>query len=149
LKVVALILAFFITSCSFLAPKEIKKEDLLGSWELLYDGKGDFWFSHVGFNRAGEKCTISYSFEDNKELSVSYYLSSYKVENNELAVTVISSSSPYINVGQVIRDNLLTLTKNKFEMRMFFPIVGTSIDRFSKLEGVDPDSICKVVKSNS
>ncbi|MGB2738924.1 MAG: hypothetical protein WBC60_00035 [Cognaticolwellia sp.] len=149
MRLIVLLLIFFITSCSLFEPKDIESEDLVGAWELLYDGKGDYWFSHVGFNTAGEKCTISYSFDSNKELSVSYYLSSYKVEKNELIVKVVSSSSPFINVDEVIKDNLLSYAKDKFQMQMFFPIVSTAVDHFTKLEGVDADSICKVVKNNS
>jgi hypothetical protein len=145
LRLFVLIISLFLYSCA----SEVENEDLVGAWELLYDGQGDFWFSHVAFTASGEKCTISYSFDKNKELSASYYLSSYNLENNELTVKVVQSSSPYVNVGEEIKDKILNFNQNTFAMKMYYPIVGSSVDRFIKLEDIKASSICSVVKNNS
>jgi hypothetical protein len=146
MRILMLVYFFLISGCSFSKLNSVSESDLIGAWELLYDGNGDYWFSHVGFNSAGEKCTISYNFDNNTSISISYFLSSFNVEDGEMRVKVISSTSPYITEGEVIKDKLISYSPEKFEMQMFFPIFNDSIDRFIKLSNVRADDICTVVK---
>lgn len=147
MRVFILIATLLLSSCSSTNTEKVIQDDLVGTWELLYNDQGSYWFSHIGFTKEGQKCSISYQFNNNKDIEVDYFLSDFSLVRGDIILTVQESTSAFVERNQVIKDHLITHSSVSFTQQMFYPIAGDSVDTFVKLNTVKPESICKVVKN--
>lgn len=142
------ILFVVLTSCSSIKPpKSFSSTDLVGTWELKFDGVYPYWFSQIGFTEDGRKCVLSYEFDTSGQVSMDYYLSKYKVEDGYLYSEIAFSSTPYVLTGEVIKDRIDMLVKDYFEVFMVGPVSGATAERHQRLSGVLPEELCKVVEN--
>lgn len=142
------ILFVVLTSCSLTKPSEFfKSTDLVGTWELKFDGVYPYWFSQIGFTEDGRKCVLSYEFDTSGRVSMDYYLSKYKVEDGYLYSEIAFSSTPYVRTGEVIKDRIDILVKDYFEVFMVGPLSGSTAERHQRLSDVSPEELCKIVEN--
>lgn len=142
----SLLLLLVLTSCvSTNAKKSYSSKDLVGVWELKFDGIYPYWFSQIGFTEDGKKCVLSYEFNSRGQIDVTYYSNRYEVKDGYLFSYVGYSSTPYVRSGQVIKDRIDVLTADYFEVLMVQPSVGMSQEKHQRLNGVSPNELCKIV----
>lgn len=147
----------FVLLLSGCAPKsneiEFSTSQLVGSWELIFDGQYPYWFSQIGFTEEGRKCVLSYEFDSKGKINITYYANSYAIENGHLITTVEFSTTRYVPKGYVIKDRIDNIDINSFEVFMVGPLMGSTPEIHQRLIGVDPEEICKIVddfrKSNT
>lgn len=140
------VLFVVLTSCySTESPKSFKSTDLVGTWELKFDGVYPYWFSQIGFTEDGRKCVLSYEFNNSGQVSVDYYLSKYKVEDGYIYSEIAFSSTPYVRAGEVIKDRIDVLARDYFEVLMVGPLPGATTEKHQRLSDVSPEALCKIV----
>jgi hypothetical protein len=140
------VLAIILSSCASVN-KELKYDAslLVGTWELKFDGQYPYWFSQIGFTEDGRKCVLSYEFDANGKVDITYYSNLYEVKDGHLVSSVIYSTTPYVPRGYVIKDRIDVIEDNYFEVFMVGPLKGSTQEKHQRLIGVNPSEICKIV----
>ena len=144
--VLVLSIAIFIASCA--STKNLKpfdSADLVGVWELKFDGVYPYWFSQIGFTEDGRKCVLSYEFDAKGIVGVDYYLNRYEIKDGYLYSEVGFSSTSYARSGEVIKDRIDVLEENYFEVFMVNPLPGSTAEKHQRLLGVSPEDLCQIV----
>jgi hypothetical protein len=139
---VILTILLLISSC---AEPEYKSSQLVGTWELKFDGVYPYWFSQIGFTKSGRKCVLSYEFDSRGKVDITYYSNLYKIENGHLISSVEFSNTKYVPKGYVIKDRIDNIEQNGFEVFMVGPLMGSTPEIHQRLVGVNPEDICKIV----
>ncbi|QBY05376.1 hypothetical protein E2K93_13760 [Thalassotalea sp. HSM 43] len=147
MKVLTSIFLFLVlTSCSTHSVKNsYNSEDLVGVWELKYDGVPPYWFSQIGFTKTGKKCVLSYEFNSRGEVEMTYYDNRYQVKDGHLYTYVDYSSTPYLRKGEVIKDRIDILKPDYFEVLMVLPFKGDTQEKHLRLDDISPEELCKIV----
>ena len=140
-----LIFTFFLFSCTS-TQKNKEEPSLIGVWSLKYDGNGTYWFSQIAFTKNGKKCVLSYNFDQKGNVAMDYYLNDYEIVDGVLVTEVVFSSTPYLPAGYIIRDRIDLMGDDTLELFMIEP-EGTVVEKHQKLHGVNPNSICQVVRN--
>jgi hypothetical protein len=123
---------------------EYNSSQLVGVWELKFDGRYPYWFSQIAFTQSGRKCVLSYEFNSKGEVDITYYSNQYKIQNGNLITTVDFSTTEYVPKGYVIKDRIDSIEEDGFEVFMVEPM-GTTPEIHQRLLGVNPQDICKIV----
>ncbi|QHJ10389.1 hypothetical protein FX988_00601 [Paraglaciecola mesophila] len=118
---------------------------LVGTWELKFDGRYPYWFSQIGFTEEGRKCVLSYEFDAKGRVDITYYANRYVIENGHLISTVEFSNTEYVPKGYVIKDRIDNIDTNGFEVFMVGPLMGSTPEIHQRLIDVAPEEICKIV----
>lgn len=141
-----LIITTLLTACAS-QPKKIEysASQLVGTWELKFDGRYPYWFSQIGFTEDGRKCVLSYEFDSKGKVDITYYANRYTIENGHLISTVDFSTTKYVPKGYVIKDRIDNIGVNDFEVFMVGPLMGSTPEIHQRLTGVAPEEICKIV----
>ncbi|MBY0419631.1 MAG: hypothetical protein K2W88_16385 [Pararheinheimera sp.] len=129
------------------AAKSFSSSDLIGVWELKFDGRPPYSFSQIGFTEDGQKCVLSYEFDESGQISVDYYLNRFRIEGDYLYSEIGFSSTPFLLKGEVIKDRINSLGKDYFEVFMVAPLQGLVAEKHQRLPHVLPEAICEVVDS--
>lgn len=144
--ITSLLFLLVLTSCANTnLNKSYNSKDLVGVWELKFDGISPYWFSQIGFTEDGKKCVLSYEFNSRGEIDVTYYSNRYEIKDGHLLSYVGYSSTPYVRSGEVIKDRIDVLTSGYFEVYMVEPALGMSQEKHQRLNGVSPDELCRIV----
>jgi hypothetical protein len=140
------ILILLLNACaSAKKSPDFKSHDLVGVWELKFDGVYPYWFSQIGFTQDGKKCVLSYEFDSNGKVRITYYSNRYEIKDGHLFSTVGFSSTPYVRSGEVIKDRVDKITSDYFEVFMISPFIGDTPEKHQRLPGLNPEDICKIV----
>jgi hypothetical protein len=142
---IILSIVLLLSSCAATTKSpEYKSLQLVGVWELKFDGSYPYWFSQIAFTQDGRKCVLSYEFNSKGEVDITYYSNRYEIENGHLISTVDFSNTEYVPKGYVIKDRIDNIEKNGFEVFMVEPM-GTTPEIHQRLLDVNPHDICKIV----
>ena len=145
-SVIIFSLVMLLSSCaSTTKSPEFKSSQLIGVWELKFDGRYPYWFSQIGFTQGGRKCVLSYEFDSKGNVDITYYANRYEIENGHLISTVEFSNTEYIPKGYVIKDRIDSIDENGFEVFMVGPLMGSTPEVHQRLIDVKPEEICKIV----
>jgi len=139
---VILAIVLLLSSCE---EPEYKSSQLVGTWELKFDGVYPYWFSQIGFTKDGRKCVLSYEFDSHGKVDITYYANRYKLENGHLISSVEFSNTKYVPKGTVIKDRIDSIEKDRFEVFMVGPLMGSTPEVHQRLVDVSPEHICKIV----
>ena len=145
LTIALLLVTTEINAAKKLANHNYYTKQLVGTWELRYNGTAPYHFSQIGFTANGRKCVIAFDFSFNGLLSADYWDNNYQVENNILITEITYSSTPLLKKGLIIKDRIDVLKKNYLEVFMVKPMKGSSPEQHQRLEGVAPEELCKVI----
>lgn len=143
---ISLLVVAILSSCAATSTsKQHLPENLIGVWELRFDGSYPYWFSQIGFTADGRKCVLSYEFNASGKVDMTYYANRYNIKDGHLITYVGYSSTPYVRAGEIIKDRIDVLEQDYFEVFMIKPLLGSSAEQHQRLVGVSPEEICKVV----
>lgn len=146
--VIAFMLILLLTACASTKKADnYSAYDLVGVWQLKFDGVYPYWFSHIAFTQDGRKCVLSYEFDANGKVDITYYANRYAIKDGHLVTTVGYSSTPYVRAGEVIKDRIDEITPNYFQVFMVAPYIGSSAEKHQKLSDLKPEDICNIVNS--
>ncbi len=138
------IFILFIQSCASNPTTIIDRHNFVGVWELQFDGKYPFWFSQLAFTSDGRKCVLSYNFNSNGDVSITYYLNKYKIQNGYIETTIGKTSSLSTPTGVIMKDKILKVSANSFDVIMEYPFQNNIVEKHQRLTNHNPEHICKI-----
>ncbi len=147
LLMAAAAILFFVFALLTVTPAEISTAKIVGVWSLKYDSHGRYWFDQIAFTEDGQKCILSFEFNDAGETQTTYWLNNYRIEQDVLITEVIYSTTEFLPKGTVIRDRLLKLDSKVLALVMVEPLFNLQTESHVRLSGVEPEALCKVVQA--
>ncbi|MDZ7923832.1 MAG: hypothetical protein U5M23_07165 [Marinagarivorans sp.] len=144
---ISLIVLLF-AGCSAFPSKESTRKNIIGVWQLMDYGYGNYSYSILGFTPDGRKCVISLEMDQFGSPVVDYYLNSWLIEGNMLVTIVGNSPSSSLPKGYIIKDEIKAIDVEKMDLIMRVPSSSDPrLERHKKLYAEKPERICEVVKN--
>jgi hypothetical protein len=141
---------FSLFGCASLGTqKNIDRDGLIGQWVEVVVKGNENWVTHSEYLADGRKCTLGLSLNNKGEVSASYYESVWSLDGNRISAKVKKTSSKYVDVNEVIVDEVLAVDKNRIVIQMIKPIRSSSQNEFIKLSNSAAGNICELVERNA
>jgi len=149
LKLMSLIgFSLMMTICEAKENKKWSEADFVGVWSLHFNEEEELYgFTQVAFTTEGRKCVIGYSFDKKGQITMDYYDNTYKIEGKLMVTTYGDSTAKYSPKGFVIKDNIISVSENRFAVNLVEPMYSSTPEVHTRLENVETEQICQVVEN--
>lgn len=122
---------------------------LVGTWRISNYWDDGFYLEDSTYTSDGIKCTLGMGISDRYGMEFNAFISSWTVIGNELHLTIRQTSTPLLQIGETLIDNILELSKSKLVIRLKATekaFENAPIEQYMKLSDTPALDICSTAK---
>lgn len=149
-----LLIAFILVSCGAADTANpdtsyFNEKLLIGTWSSSEIEPDGFYLSVVTYTEDGMKCTLGTSYYKEDGYDKSLFISKWKLHKNKLDLTIVSTSTPFLIVGETLSSQVISLTKSELKTRLFSiepAFIDAPTEVYTKLSNTPDLTVCETAK---